>query len=302
MKTSRLFEIIYILLEKPMVTTSELAKHFEVSVRTIMRDMDVLLTAGVPIQTSLGKKGGIYLPSDYVLNKTHLTEEEQKNILFALQSMASTKNIDMNETLSKLASLFQKPQTNWIEIDFSRWGNALSDQTKFNIVKEAILKNFAIAFSYVSSYGQTTNRTIYPLKFVLKSNAWYVQAYCLLKEDYRIFKLNRMINVEMLSSQFDSSIYVAPSLYSEKKQQIHLVHLKLFVSKYLAYRIYDEFDLSCIYKNEEGDLIVEVDLPHDAWIYGYLLTFGDGLRVLEPRCVQDELLRQVKKIQSFYKI
>ena len=302
MKTSRLFEIIYILLEKPIVTTVELAKHFEVSERTIMRDLDVLLTAGVPIQTTRGQKGGVFLPSDYVLNKTHLTEEEQNNILFALQSIASTQNIEMSETLSKLASLFQRPKTNWIEIDFSRWGNALSDQTKFNVVKEAILKNIAISFSYVSSYGQTTNRIVYPLKFVLKSNAWYVQAYCLSKKDYRIFKLNRMINVEILSISFDGSKYIAPPLYSNQEQHIHLIHLKLWVSKHLAYRVYDEFDLNCIREDKEKNLIVEIDLPHDAWIYGYLLTFGDGLRVLEPKCVQDELLKQVEKIQSFYKI
>lgn len=301
MKTNRLFEMIYILLEKPIATTAELAKHFEVSERTIMRDLDVLLTAGIPIQTIRGQNGGVFLPSDYVLNKTHLTEEEQSNILFALQSISSTQNIDMNQTLSKLASLFQKPRTNWIEIDFSRWGNALSDQAKFNVVKEAILKNLTLSFSYVSSYGQTTNRRVYPLKFILKSNAWYVQAYCLSKEDYRIFKLNRMINVEILSVSFDGSRYIAPPLDSQE-QHTHLIHLQLWVSKYLAYRVYDEFNLSCIREDKEKNLIVEIDLPYDAWIYGYLLTFGEGLRVLEPKCVQDELLRRVEKIQSFYKI
>ncbi|MCM1260999.1 MAG: YafY family transcriptional regulator [Prevotella sp.] len=301
MKTSRLFEMIYILLEKPIVTTAELAKHFEVSERTIMRDLDVLLTAGIPVQTTRGQNGGVFLSSDYVLNKTHLTEEEQSHILFALQSISSTQNIDMEETLSKLSSLFQKPRTNWIEIDFSRWGNALSDQTKFNIVKEAILKNLTLSFSYVSSYGQTTNRRVYPLKFILKSNAWYVQAYCLSKEDYRIFKLNRMINVEMLTTPFDGSKYIAPP-FDGQEQYTHLIHLQLWVSKYLAYRVYDEFDLSCIREDKEKNLIVEIDLPHDAWIYGYLLTFGDGLRVLEPKCVQEELLKRVEKIQSFYKI
>ncbi|MCM1513938.1 MAG: YafY family transcriptional regulator [Anaeroplasma bactoclasticum] len=301
MKTSRLFEMIYILLEKPIVTTVELAKHFEVSERTIMRDLDVLLTAGIPVQTIRGQNGGVFLPSDYVLNKTHLTEEEQSHILFALQSIVSTQNIDLDETLSKLASLFQKPRTNWIEIDFSRWGNALSDQTKFNVVKEAILKHLTLSFSYVSSYGQTTDRRVYPLKFVLKSNAWYVQAYCLSKKDYRIFKLNRMIDVEILSVSFDESRYIAPPLDSQE-QHTHLIHLQLWVSKHLAYRVYDEFDLSCIREDEEKNLIVEIDLPHDAWIYGYLLTFGEGLRVLEPKCIQDELLRQVEKIQSFYKI
>lgn len=302
MKTSRLFEMIYILLEKPVVTTSELAKHFEVSERTIMRDLDVLLTAGVPIQTTRGRDGGVFLPSDYVLNKTHLTEEEQSNILFALQSIDSTQNIDMDETLSKLSSLFQKPKTNWIEIDFSRWGNALSDQIKFNTVKEAILKNLSLSFSYASSYGQTTNRQVYPLKFILKSNAWYVQAYCLSKKDYRIFKLNRMIDVEILSIPFDGTRYIAPPLDKQQEQSTHLIHLQLWVSRHLAYRVYDEFDLSCVREDEEKNFIVEIDLPHDAWIYGYLLTFGDGLRVLKPKCVQEELLKQVEKIQSFYKI
>ena len=120
---NRLFEIVYILLQKKKTTAKELADRFEVSTRTIYRDIETLSTANIPIYASKGKDGGIGLLDKYILNKTILSEEEQNQILFALQGMKKVKGQDEKDILEKLSILFNKKINDWIKIDFSNWGN-----------------------------------------------------------------------------------------------------------------------------------------------------------------------------------
>ncbi len=301
MQISRLFEIVYTLLDKRHVTTGELANRFGVSKRTIMRDLDALTVAGIPIETTVGSGGGVSLAENFVLNKAHLSEAEQKKILFALQSIAGTNNVDVNAALEKLTSFFSAPHTGWIEIDFSRWETALADRAKFDTIKDAILSGRKLSFTYVNTEGLAIERTVCPLKFLLKSNAWYLQAYCLLKNDYRTFKLNRMLDVSKTADLFDPRQYTAPPITVEKASAAPLVALTLWFAPTVAFRVYDEFPPGCIHKQDDGATVVRVELPEDDWIYGYLLTFGTSARVLEPTHVRRALLKRVKAIEEFYK-
>ena len=113
MRINRLFEIVYLLMDKKNMTAHELAAHFEVSKRTILRDIDALAEAGVPIYTSQGKGGGIFIHDKYVLNKTVISEDEQKQILFALQSISATQHVETKSILSRLQSLFAKTDHDW---------------------------------------------------------------------------------------------------------------------------------------------------------------------------------------------
>ena len=130
MQINRLFEIVYILLDKNTTSAKELAEHFEVSTRTIYRDVDTLSKAGIPIYATQGKNGGIALLDNFVLNKTVISEDEQNNILFALKSFTATAYPEIEDTLSKLSSLFKKDNRNWIEVDFSNWGNENKSEDK----------------------------------------------------------------------------------------------------------------------------------------------------------------------------
>ena len=134
---NRLFEIVYILMQKKKTTAKELADRFEVSTRTIYRDIETLSGANIPIYASKGKDGGIGLLDEYVLNKTILSEEEQNQILFALQGMKKVKGQDEKDILEKLSILFNKKINDWIKIDFSNWGNI--QEERFDIIKSAIL-------------------------------------------------------------------------------------------------------------------------------------------------------------------
>ena len=137
MKINRLFEIIYLLLEKRTITAKELAAHFEVSVRTIYRDIDILASASIPIYFQRGKHGGIKLMDNYIMNKSLLSQKEQNEILYALQSLNATNYFNNDKTLSKLSAIFNQKADNWIKIDFSRYNND-DDNTLFEKLKEAI--------------------------------------------------------------------------------------------------------------------------------------------------------------------
>ncbi len=183
MQINRLFEIVYILMDRKNITATELAEHFEVSKRTILRDIDALSMAGIPVYTTRGKGGGISIHESYVLNKTVISEDEQNQILFALQGISATGHIETESVLRRLRSLFDKQDKDWIEVDFSRWGNSADEKTKFEILKTALINEKAVLFAYSGSSGETSERMVYPLKLVFKSTAWYLQAFCLLKKE-----------------------------------------------------------------------------------------------------------------------
>ena len=166
MQINRLFEIVYILLNKKTITAKELAEHFEVSIRTIYRDIDKLTSANIPIYTSQGKGGGITLLDNYTLNKSVLSENEQNEILFALQSLTATEYPESDNIRSKLSSLFNKDKINWIEVDFSSWGNSKNRNEQFNILKSAIITHRVITFEYFNSLGEKSNRRVEPIKLL----------------------------------------------------------------------------------------------------------------------------------------
>ena len=121
MQMNRLFKIVYYLLENGKSTAPELAEKFEVSIRTIYRDLDTISAAGIPVYAAQGKGGGISLLDDYILEKSLFSKEEKEQILMALQGISSTKGTSADELLSKLSALFQIKNTDWIEVDFSEW-------------------------------------------------------------------------------------------------------------------------------------------------------------------------------------
>ena len=206
MQINRLFEIVYILLDKKTITAKELSERFEVSVRTIYRDIDTLSGAGIPIYTTKGKGGGISLIEDFVLNKSVLSEKEQKEILMSLQSLNAMKFLEMEPVLNKLSTVFKKKSESWIDVDFSQWGSNEIEKEKFNILKTAILNTSVISFEYFSSYGEKTLRTIEPLKLIFKGQGWYLYGFCRVKHDFRIFKITRIKNLKLLNETFKRDI------------------------------------------------------------------------------------------------
>ncbi|GLC30316.1 helix-turn-helix transcriptional regulator [Clostridium omnivorum] len=300
MQINRLFEIVYLLLYKKRTTAKELAEHFEVSVRTILRDIETLSAAGIPIYSLQGKGGGISILDNYILNKTTISDNEQNQILFALQSMSSTNHIDVSDVLSKLCILFNKTGNSWIEVDFSSWTNWKPDKERFETLKDAVIGKQAVSFTYLSSQGDITHRTAYPLKLIFKVKSWYMQGYDLLKQDYRTFKIIRMQDIRILSKNFADKQFHLPPIEIPTNTSYSLTHLKLRVAHQAAYRIYDEFNQKHILQDEDGSLLVSISLPEDDWLYGFLLSFGTSVEILEPLYVKEKLLHKIDEIKKFH--
>jgi len=300
MQINRLFEIVYLLMDKKSMTAMELAAHFEVSKRTVLRDIDTLTAAGIPIYTTQGKGGGISILDNFVINKTVISDDEQNQILFALQAISTTRHVDTDNLLGRLQCLFEKTNTDWIEVDFSRWAIGTTDKAKFDSLKKAIINNRAISFSYSSYHGETNSRKVYPLKLAFKSKSWYLRAFCLLKNDYRTFKINRMRDVEMLADKFDGKAFQVPEIEPSDHQSPLAIDVKLHFAPQVAYRVYDDFNEQNIFKNEDGSFTVAMSLPNDSGLYDYILSFGTMIEAIEPQIVRDEIIRQTEKIKNKY--
>lgn len=292
MQTERLFEIIYTLMRRKSVTAGILAEELGVSVRTIYRDLDTLSAAGIPVYTAQGRRGGIRLLEGFVLDKSLLTEAEQKEMLAALHGMKELEAEDSAGMLNKLISVFNQKTPDWIDVDFSDWGD--TGREKFNIIKNAILKKRVIVFDYYSMKGEKTQREAQPLQLWFKDKTWFLKAYCLLKKDYRIFKLTRIKNLSVTDTRFEREL---PEKESEIKQDINIkpVTLELLFSPEIAYRLYDEFDQDDIKTNEDRRLAVSVTYPEGEWVYGYILSFGDSVEVLRPEYIRKGVMERLKK-------
>lgn len=292
MKSNRLFGILYLLLVKKRVTASELADYFEVSVRTIYRDIETLSSYEIPIYMSKGKNGGITLLETYTLDKILLTEKEQKEILFSVQAMDEL-NCNNNKLLDKMKAIFKNEEKNFIDVDFGIWENSLEHQQNFNTIKKAIIEKRKITFTYFNSYGEISDRNVEPLQLQFQYNSWYLLGYDTNKNDYRFFKLMRIDSIMLLEEQFSRTI---PDKKIDFESLTNKTKITLEIKKELSYRVYDEFDTSSITKLENGDFIVQMEIPLNDWVYGYLLSFGENIKVISPEDVKRIVKEKVEKM------
>jgi len=296
MQQNRLFEIIYILLRQKSITARELAARFEVSQRTIYRDVDHLSLAGIPVYTEKGKGGGISLLPDFVLSKSLLSEGEQNEILAALQSLGGIKAIQTDQVLQKLSAIFNKSTVPWLEVDFSDWSYSQGDI--FQSGKTAILERRVVEFDYYSTYGEKTHRRVEPIQLWFKSKAWYLRGFCLSRQDIRLFKLTRMKRLRLTDERFATRDFLEAKPEPVRSSQD--VTLKLRIAPQMAYRVYDEFDEHHVEHQSDGSFLVTVTWPEDMWVYGTLLSYGEYLEVLEPARVREIILDMARKIAEQY--
>jgi len=299
MQMNRLFEIIYILLNKKTVTAGELAAHFSVSTRTIYRDVDTLSLAGIPVYTEKGKGGGISLLPEFVLNKSILSEQEQQEILSALQGLSSVKTAETDQVLRKLSTVFNKSAADWLEVDFSDW--SFSNGSAFQDFKTAILEHKLVEFDYYSSYGEKTSRRVEPLQLWFKSKAWYVKGFCLTRQDVRTFKLTRVKNLRLTEEPFGQrDLLESPPNPGPAKHQKQDVELRIKIAPEMAYRVYDEFHEDLIEKQPDGSFIVETIWQEDDWVYGSILSYGEYIEVLEPERIREIIKEKALKTAKKY--
>lgn len=298
MKNDRLFQLLYLLLEKGTMTAPALSRALEVSVRTVYRDVEALSMAGVPIFATQGKNGGVSLLPNYALDKTLLTNEEQDQILYAVQSLrAAEQPVDV--LVDKLGGLFQKQDTNWIEVDFSRWGQSKTDGVKFERLKAALIGKNELEIVYCSSSGEKTRRVIMPGKLIFKDKSWYLHAYCKKAEEYRLFKVSRIVEMTVLEEHFDTLPDEAPPIDPEPTPapaEMAFTHMWLRFKPSVGFRVYDEFNPAVITKEPGGSLLVSASFPQDSWVVSYLFSFGTDVTILDPAEIREQTAEYARTI------
>lgn len=295
---SRLFSIVYYLLEKKGSTGKELANRFGVSVRKIYRDIDTLSSAGIPIYTNQGKGGGIVILDNFVLNKSVLSEKEQDEILLALQNLSAAQYPDIDFVLSRLSSLFKKSDVNWIEVDFSPWGSDERKKENFHMLKMSIIRKQIIMFEYFNTSGARSIRRVEPIKLIFKDKAWYLKAYCYDKKAGRTFKISRMANIEITEDVFEQRTQDGYPAELEDNQLHEFIDIRLKISPAGAYRIYDDFSEKEIMKHEDGSFTVIATMPAGDWLSNYILSYGPVIEAIEPQSLRDAVIAKIEVIMQ----
>jgi predicted DNA-binding transcriptional regulator YafY len=293
----RLLGLVFHLLNKRKATSGELAARFEVSERTILRDVGRLSAAGLPVHALRGQGGGIALMDGCVLDRAVFTAEERELILLGVSNLPAASPEARDRVLDKLRSIFGQPAQDWLEVDLSRWGGVGGDGGLFAALREAIVLKRAVGFEYVDADGRPSSRAAFPLRLAFKGQAWYLQAFCLARKDHRTFRLSRMSSLALTGESFAGLDLAAPPIGTPGGRPSRPARLVLRVSPSAAHRALDEFDRGSVRREDDGSLLVEALWPEDDWLYGFLLSFGASIEILEPRRVRRRLLGMVESMK-----
>lgn len=289
MKIDRLIGILSILLQKEKVTAPVLAETFEVSRRTINRDIEVLCRAGIPLVTSQGPKGGISIMEGYRVDRTLLTSSEMESILTGLKSLDSVAGTSRYKQLMEKLSPGQTaltPEDSHIFINLSSWySHTLTP--KIELIKEAIEKRRILCFSYCAPGGET-KRKIEPCLLVFQWSSWYVWGYCLKRQECRLFKLNRIQNLKDTGEEFSKRELPPfdPSPYRPFTASILAV---ILCEPELKWRLIEEYGGDSFTIQEDGKLLFRGGFHDKDSLYGWLLSMGDMAELLEPKEYRKEL-------------
>ena len=295
MKIDRLIGILSILLQEEKTTAPELAERFEVSRRTINRDIEDLCKAGIPIKTAQGTGGGISIMDGYRMDRTILSSKDMQMILAGLRSLDSVSG---SRYYSQLMEKIQTGSSEFISgrdsmlIDLSSWYKG-SLAPKIEVIQSAIENRRIIRFKYYAPSGES-NRRVEPYYLVFQWSSWYVWGWCLERKDYRLFKLNRMDCVVETDRGFLCRDVPMPDLSNEKIFPGGIKVKALFTPN-MKWRLVEEFGPNCFTETDDGRLLFSADYTDMENLVTWLMTFEAKVEVLEPEEVRDIIRRNADR-------
>lgn len=309
MKVDRLVSIIMILLEKKRIGAQELADMFEVSPRTIYRDIDAINMAGIPVRSMPGVGGGFEIMQEYKIDKKIFSTSDLSAILMGLSGLSSMiRGDELINALAKVKSFIPvdvakdiELKANQIYIDLSPWMNNTDIQPQLESIKMALQESRLLSFEYADRHGNKTSRIVEPYQLVLKSNRWYFQGYCYKRNDFRLFKLSRISELHVQEQFFIPRDYQKPQLdfgnmlITMQTEIIIRIH-KTIMDRVLDYCTYEHF-------SPDGDehYIVRFPFIENDYYYNILLSFGDKCECLEPLHVRTQMKLRIQNIAALYK-
>ena len=305
MKLDRMLYIVTYLLNPKRVKAQELADQFEVSVRTIYRDIDAISQAGIPIITYQGMDGGIGILDGFKLDKTLLTGEEISKIVNALKGIQSIgEDTKIKLLIEKMAGITAKTDQmaaeNEIMIDLSPWSKYDQMGKEIQRIKDAIQQHKLIRFQYFTNEN-LTERQAEPYRIVFKQSNWYLYAFCLLRGDFRLFKLKRMKGLEITDDCFEPRAYSVEEMqWDESYDKDAQLQITALFDPVMKYAIEDIFGIENHEYEEDGRLKVTFFMPQGVWLCGFLMGFGDKAEVLEPLDLREKISNMAEGIAKVY--
>lgn len=302
MRIDRLIGILSILLQKEKITAPELAEHFEVSRRTINRDIEELCKAGIPIVTWQGQGGGISIMDGYRMDRTLLTNKEMQDILVGLRSLDSVNGtnryVQLMEKLSVDSSNFMTGNQS-VLIDLSSWyQTALA--SKIELIRSAIDSKRELEFIYYSPRGET-KREVEPYYLIFKWASWYVWGWCKVRRDFRMFKLNRMEQLSLSESLFESRSCPLPDLRDSTVFSGGMEVKALFRPEY-KWKLVEEYGGNCYTEQEDGRLLFQTNtFANKDYLIDWIFSFRDGVELIEPEQVRIEIKEVLEAMRDIYK-
>lgn len=299
MKIDRLIGIITILLRQDKITAPELARRFEVSRRTINRDIEAICQSGIPLVTTQGRGGGISIAEGYKISSTLLTAEERQAVFAGLQGIDSISSSPISTALRERLSARSGcvPCEDTFTIDLASHYR-LSLTQKMEPIKKAVRERRLLVFQYLSAKGEQ-RRVIEPYRLVFQWSAWYVWGYCKTREDFRMFKLNRLWNLEVSAETFPPRPLPETGFGPEFSGEVF--HLKAVFAPEQRFRLVEEYGLDCCTRNEDGSLLLEREFVNYSYMREWVLSFGDSAYVLEPEQLRTDLRCQAENLLKAYR-
>ena len=301
MRIDRLIGILTILLQKEQVTAPELAEKFEVSRRTINRDIEELCKAGIPVVTIQGQGGGIAIMDGFKMDRTLFTNKEMQDILAGLRSLDSVNGtnryVQLMEKLSAGSSDFMRGNQS-VLIDLSSWyKNALA--AKIEVIRNAIDQKQELDFYYYSPRGEST-RQIEPYYLIFQWSDWYVRGWCKKREDFRLFKLNRMEEINANGHTYGGRECPLPDL-RDVKVFPGGIEIKALFQPECKWKLVEEYGPWCYVEQEDGRLLFQSNYANKDYLFEWLFSFRDKVEVIEPEEIRREMKFLIERMREIYR-
>jgi predicted DNA-binding transcriptional regulator YafY len=310
LKIDRLLAITMLLLNRRRISAKELSERFEVSMRTIYRDVEAINQAGIPVVSYAGLSGGYEIMDQYRLDRQFLSLEELQSIITGLKGIrASVPDQEISNLLDKVGALVAKSEQpdaarlgNQLILDMNPWSNGHQNTEQLTALRTAIKETRLVTFSYLSSQSEPSVRTVEPMGIVVKGFGWYLYGYCLLREDFRVFRLSRMNGIDVLSQTFERKQETLEKLDYRRGQRdpSTLITLVLHAQPNVRAQIEDYFRPEDVTIQPDGTLMIRATQPDEPWLHGMLLGYGPNLRILEPAHIAAIIREKAEKIVALY--
>ena len=310
MRLDRLFAITVMLLNRERVSARELADYFEVSIRTIYRDVEAINMAGIPLVSYPGHQGGFAILDSYKLDHQFLSRKDMVTLLGTLRGVNDAfQSREMDLLIEKLTSILPHAQAGELNsaldeiiFDVVPWGLPQNKLNGLQIVRQAVHEKRLLQFTYRNLNLELCRRTIEPISLVNKGAAWYVFAYCRLKEDFRIFRISRMEDVSLLPESFNERgvTYRAYLAQQPAREVQGFVDVTLHFDALVKNQGMENFDPQSITEDEQGGAMVCLHVDKSEWLYAIILSYGEHVEVVSPQWLREKIRQKIIAMQQLY--